>query len=93
MSRTLLVSALATLVLSAAVVPATASRRSDSDGNSKSSRKATALWPSERPYHVDMGPCTSRTPVLVRNRGAGPANIWVTNINCDPPGRARHWLW
>ena len=84
MSRIFLVSALTALVLSAAVVPGAASKRNDSDGNNKRSRQATALWPSERPYHVDMGPvCTSRVPVLVPNHGPGPAYIWVTNINCD----------
>jgi hypothetical protein len=92
MSRTILAFALTALVL-AAVPDAASARNNNSDGNTKSGRQATALWPSERPYHVDMGPCTSRTPVLVRNPNPGPANIWVTNINCDPPGPDRHWFW
>jgi hypothetical protein len=84
MFRTLLASALAALILSATVVPGAASKNNNSDGNNKRSREATALWPSERPYHVDMGPvCGSRVPVLVPNRGPGPAYIWVVNINCD----------
>jgi len=83
MSRTILAPVLTALVLFAAVVPGAASKKNDSDGNNKRSREATALWPSERPYHVDMGPvCSSRVPVLVRNSGPGPAYIWVTNRNC-----------
>lgn len=91
MYRTLLASSLAVLVLAAA--SGTASARNDSDGNNKRSREATALWPSERPYHVDLGPCRGRTPILVPNHGPGPTHIWVTNINCDPPGPDRRWLW
>lgn len=83
MSRTLLSYGLTALILAAALAPVDASaRNSTSDG--KRGRAATALWPSERPYHVDLGPvCRSRVPVLVRNPDPGPAYIWVVNIACD----------
>lgn len=80
MSGTILASALTALVFAAAFVPASASA---GDGSSKREREATALWPSQRPYHVDVGPVCNSVPVLVRNYGPGPAYVWVTNKNCD----------
>jgi hypothetical protein len=83
MSRTIFASAMAVLVLAAAFAPNAASAKGGSDGSSKRERDAVALWPSQRPYHVDMGSVCSPVPVLVRNYGAGPAYVWVTNKDCD----------
>jgi hypothetical protein len=80
MSRAIFAYALTALVLAAAFVPASASA---GNGSSKKEREATALWPSQRPYHVDTGPVCNPVPVLVRNYGPGPAYVWVTNKDCD----------
>jgi hypothetical protein len=82
MSRTIFASALATLVLATALAPSAASAKGG-DGSSRRDREATALWPSQRPYHVDTGPVCNSVPVLVRSYGPGPAYVWVTNKGCD----------
>ncbi len=89
MTRTLFASALAALALAAALAP-NAAFAGDGQGSTKEERDAIALWPSQRPYHVELGETCNKAPMLVKNYGPGPDFVWVGGYWDGSPG---HYVW